>query len=702
MTTPEGLPSSRPAAPLRAGQERSKLSSAVVGPSSAADEPGWNWWGPAPSTSDQPSNLQQVDHEQPPSDEDLGAAWSWWSDEEDQRPRRALFGIEFRLLFSRFAPYLLRRRGWVILLLVLALLPPAAEAAEIWLFKIVVDNVLIPRDFGLFPVVAAAYVGLTLVGSAITSIQLMLSTWLSQRFLVELRMDLLRHLQRLSLDFFSRSKIGDLLSRMTSDVAAIEEFVLSATTGFVTATLQLVFFVSALFYLQWQLALVALVVMPAFGFISRRVARRLKDLSRERQQLNGQIGSVVEEGLSNVALVQAYGQEERQLRRFRLVVERKNFVEMGAARLKAIYEPMAEMTELVGMLLVIGTGTWLVTRGEISVGGLLAFLTFLTSLFGPVRQLGGVVNAAFSASAGAERVVELLDESAPVTDLSTRDIGRAQRLEVQGVGFSYPGAPAPSLDNASFWVGPGETVALVGASGAGKSTMAKMLLRFYDPDSGRILLNGCDVRSISLYSLRRNISVLLQETLVFDGSIRDNISYGRSEATPEEVVEAARAADADDFIMSLADGYDTRVGERGRRLSGGQCQRIAIARAMLRDAPFLLLDEPTNGLDATTVDNVIEPLRRLMAGRSTIIISHNLLTVRDATRIVVLDRGRVVEVGRHEHLLGLNGHYARLWRQSGLMEAADEADPAGADGSSEPPGAVAVRRTARADVARAS
>jgi subfamily B ATP-binding cassette protein MsbA len=612
-------------------------------------------WPQADPLAAEPADADQREHPGPDGGDDPG------------RPADGAPPIRLRYLFRRFWPFAARRKFWFLPILLFAVVGPAISTAEIWLYKIVVDDVLIPRAFALFLPVAALYIGLTLLGSLVSGADRMLSTWLSERFLVDLRSAVMAHLQRLSPGFFQRSRLGDLLSRLSSDVAAIETFLVSGLGDFLTFLLQVGFFTAALFLLQWQLALVSLVVIPLFWLTARFFSGRIKAVSRERQRLSGSISAVMEQNLSTMSLVQAYDRGDWEVARFRRQAERRYRTEMASARLRALYTPSIDLIELAGVLTVIGFGAWLMTRSQLSVGGLLAFLAYLSQLYGPVRGLGGLVNSAYSASAGAERVNELLDEKPLVTDRpgarELRDVRGVVRFE--DVTFTYPGARSPALDGFSFTAGPGDVVALVGASGAGKSTIAKLLLRFYEPDSGRITLDGADLADVTLSSLRASLATLFQETLVFDGTVRDNIAYGRAGARDADVVRAAVAADAHQFIEELPDGYASRVGERGRRLSGGQAQRIAIARAMIRDAPVLLLDEPTTGLDARSADRVTAPFRRLIAGRTAIVISHNLSSVREATEIIVLDRGRITERGTHERLLRRGGQYASLWALSG-------------------------------------
>ena len=314
----------------------------------------------------------------------------------------------------------------------------------------------------------------------------------------------------------------------------------------------------------------------------------------------GTISAVAEESLSNAALVQAYDRQDAETRRFHKENLGAFAAQMMATRLRATFGPFIDLLETGAVLLVVGIGIWQLASGEMTLGDLLVFMAYLAQLYGPIRALGGLANTAYAASAGAERIIEILDEKPSVTDpVSPRPFGRARgAVHLDGVSFTYPGVEAPSLADLRFTVEPGQKLAVVGASGAGKTTLTKLLLRFYDPDRGRITLDGVDLREMTLHDLRRNLAVVLQETLVFDGTIRENLVWGRPEAREREIVAAAVAADAHEFICALPDGYDTRIGQRGRMLSGGQRQRLAIARAMIRNAPVLLLDEPTTGLDA--------------------------------------------------------------------------------------------------------
>jgi ATP-binding cassette, subfamily B, bacterial len=569
--------------------------------------------------------------------------------------------VPVRELFRRFWPDVRPYRGWLLLSLLFIAAVPAIAVVEVWFFKLLVDDVLVPGDLRPFAWLAAGFVGLTLLAGVVSFLDDYLAAWIGERFVLQLRSRTYAHLLTLS-EGSERRRLGDLLARITGDVQAIESFVLAGVGSALGAVLQIVFFTAALFYLQWDLALLSLLVAPIFWLAAARFSRLIKRASREKRRRSGSLGAVAEEGLANAALVQAYNRHDTELARFRRENEGIVSAELAATRLRALFSPAVDLIELAGALLVIGWGTYALSEGRLSVGGMLAFIAYLTLLYGPIRELSQLGTTIFAASAAAERVLEVLDQEPAVRDRpGARALARARgTVELDGVTFRYPGSARAALEHVSLRVEPGEMVAVVGASGAGKSTIAKLLLRFQDPDGGSIRLDGHDLRELTLESVRESVGVLLQDSLVFDGTARENIAYGRPGASEAEIVSAAKDADAHEFVEALPDGYDTPIGQKGARLSGGELRRIAIARALLRDTPVLVLDEPFTGLDGESTERLMAPLRRLRRGRATILVSHNLLPVVDATFIVVLDRGRVVERGTHAELLVHDGFYARM------------------------------------------
>ena len=568
-----------------------------------------------------------------------------------------------REVFRRFWPDARPFWRWLWLSLVLIIVTPLVDTGAILLFKELVDKVLAPRDFSAFPPVAAAFVGITLLVGALTFLGTYLGAWIGENFLHRMRTRVFAHLHSLSVSFFDRRPLGDLLSRLTGDVTAIESVVLSGVIGIIANLLKILVFATVLFFLDVRLALASLIAVPVFWIAARVFARRIKIASREVRRRAGSIGVVAEESLGNATLIQAYGRESAEVDRFAAQSIGSVNAELAATRLGAMFSPFVDLIQVLGVLTILGVGIWELTAGRITLGGLLAFLVFLSQLYQPVQGLGSLSTSLFAAAAAAERIIELLDEQPTVTaPAQPRELGPVRgQLRLDHVSFTYPHTDAEVLNDVSFTAHPGQTTAIVGASGSGKTTLLKLLLRFYDPTAGKITLDGHDLRELDPDELRANIAIVLQETLLLDGTVADNIRAGRPDASEDELVAAAKAADAHEFITALPDGYQTRVGQRGRLLSGGQRQRIAIARAMIRNAPILLLDEPATGLDADAAQRILAPLRRLITGRTTIIISHNLLAVTDADQIIYIEHGRITETGTHDQLLLRNNSYAHLY-----------------------------------------
>ncbi len=549
-------------------------------------------------------------------------------------------GMSLADVVREFWPSLRPLRGWIFLGLVLLTLAPLIGVAEIFLFERLVDDVLVPADFGPLTGIALTFVGLNIASAIISGADDYLSTWVSQRFLVKLRTDTFRHVLSLPLHVHESSRLGDVLSRLTSNISSVEAFMVRYLAGGVAAVITLVFYVGALFWLQWELALASMVVVPVFWFVSTRFANLVKDLSRERARRGGSLSSVAEEAIASAPLVQAYNREDDAVAAFHRQTRGIANAELAASRVRSTFLPVVDLAELVGILLVITLGTWALATDRLTIGGLLAFLTLMSQCYRPIRELSSLLPSLFSATAGIERVVELLHEP-PVTEREDAHdlVDPVGVVSLVGVTVRYPRAHRDALRDLDLTASPGEVLAVVGPSGAGKSTLARLLTRQVEPTSGDVRIDGHDVRDLTVRSTRDAVCVVLQETMLLDASVRDNIAYANPAASQEEVEEAARAADADGFIRALPQGYDTRIGQRGRSLSGGQRQRLSLARALLRRSPVLVLDEPTTGLDPDSARRVLAPLRRAARDRTVLVITHDPVAVEFADHVVRLEDG---------------------------------------------------------------
>lgn len=491
-----------------------------------------------------------------------------------------------------------------------------------------------------------------------------------QRFVFALRGNLFAHMQRLSLSFHDRQRTGDLTARLTSDIQAIQNIIANGLILLVSNSCLLAGMAAVMFWLNWQFALAALSVTPLLFWTVFRYTQRMRAATRAARASDGMLASVAQETLASIRIVQGLAQEEQQDERFLAQSESSLKAYLESNRYQARVGPLVDILAAMALAVVMWFGATRVLAHELTTGDVVVFFAYVTNLYAPIRALARLLYNFTRATVGAERIVEVMRRRSEVGDREDARPAPPFRgaVEFRNVSFEFePGEPV--LTGVTLRIRPGEKVALVGATGAGKSTLVSLIPRLYDPVGGSVCIDGEDIRGYTVPSVRAQISLVLQDALLFNGSIRDNITFGRPEATEEEIVAVAVTANADEFISRLPDGYDTLVAERGSTLSGGQKQRIAIARAVLRRAPILILDEPTSGLDAASERLVMEALRRAAAGRTTLIIAHRLATARIADRIVVLERGRVVEEGSHAELLAHHGRYAQLY---GLQFTAEE------------------------------
>ena len=579
-------------------------------------------------------------------------------------------GRKLRGLGALLAPY----RWRVVAMFVALVLATVAALAPAPLAKIAIDQGIDKHDVGALDLVVVAFLVSAIVYGVASYAQAYLVGWVGQRALQDLRVKLFSHLQALSIGFYSRNRAGVIISRMTNDVEALDQLVEDGLATLIQSSLTLIGVVVILMVLDFHLALLTFLALPvlAAGGLAFRIASA--DAYRLTREKIASITGYLQETLSGIRVVRAFGQERQHLRAFRGLNEENRRVNMTTVRLNAAYFPFVELLSALVTVEILVIGGVEAINGQTSTGVVFAFIAALNNFFDPIQQLSQLYTTYQSGMAALDKIFGLLAEEPDIVDApDARPLPRIDgELRFDHVSFRYGADPdgAWALRDLDLTVAPGETVALVGETGAGKSTFAKLVARFYDPTEGAILVDGHDLRSVTAHSLRSQMGMVPQEGFLFSGSVQENISFGRPDASREEIRDAARAVGADDFIMALEQGYDTQVGERGVQLSAGQRQLVAFARALVADPRILVLDEATSNVDVHTESLIEEGLRRLVHGRTSIVIAHRLSTIRHATRILVMEYGEIVEQGTHDELLDAGGRYWQLYRDWAEQAAA--------------------------------
>jgi ABC-type multidrug transport system fused ATPase/permease subunit len=535
------------------------------------------------------------------------------------------------------------------------LLPP-------WFAKLAIDDGIRQEDLHALTLIVIAFLIAAIANWGASYAQTYFTGWTGERILADLRTKLFRHLQRLSLGFYERNRAGVIISRLTNDVEALDQLVTDGVTTLVQATLTLVGTVIVLFILDWRLALATLTIIPPLTLATIWFRTRSARAYRAVRERLGLVTATLAEDIAGIRVVQGFTREHASLRRFHEINRHYRSANQETVVLNGLYFPFVDLLATVSTVVVLGYGGHLFFQGSVSLGTLFAFMLYISNFFDPIQQLSQLYNTFLSATAALDKIMDVMDEPPEVVDRpGARELPQVEgRVHFDDVRFGYGEGPEV-LHGLKLDVPPGTTVALVGHTGAGKSTIAKLLARFYDPREGRITIDGIDIRDVTQRSLRKQLGVVPQEGFLFAGTVTENIAFGKPDATPEEVVQAAQTVGAHDFILRLEDGYETQLQERGSRLSLGQRQLIALARALLADPRILILDEATSSVDIGTERKIERALRLLLAGRTAFIIAHRLSTIRDADLIVVLQNGQVVEQGTHAELLKRQGLYTSLY-----------------------------------------
>jgi ABC-type multidrug transport system fused ATPase/permease subunit len=570
--------------------------------------------------------------------------------------------------------------GWLVVILLAMLVETAMSLAAPWPLKIVLDNVvgthpapewlvrllgesLLGNKMALAAAAAVAAVIMAALGAAASYVDNYYTESVGQWVAHDLRMRVYKHLDRLSLAYYDSHQTGTLLSTITGDVATIQDFASSSALGILVDVLTIVGMLGLMFWLNWDFALIAVAVTPILLLFVAHFKKAVKEATHEVRRRQSDIVATVQAGLESVRVVKAFGREEFEEARLDSVSRATVDAALKARRVKSMLSPVVTVTVALCTAFVLWRGASLVLTEAMTVGALTVFLAYLNKFFKPVQDLAKMTNTIAQTAVGVDRVRAVLDADTRIPERPGAREPGALRGEIvfDHVAFAYT-PDAPVLRDVSFTIAAGKFVGIVGGTGGGKSTVVSLIPRFYDPNGGRVLVDGVDVRDYKLQAFRGQIGFVLQDTALFRGTVRENIAYGRPDATQEDVAQAAKLANADEFIARMPHGYDTMVGERGLTLSGGQRQRIGIARAIVRNSPILILDEPTAALDTESERLVIEALERLMKGRTVLTIAHRLSTIRDADMILVFKEGVVAEQGTHEELVKLGGTYAELYR----------------------------------------
>ena len=567
---------------------------------------------------------------------------------------------ELRRLFTYLGPY----KGRMAIAVVTLLLGTALGLVFPWIIQNLVDTVLTSGNSQQLNRITLFLLATFLLRSIFTYFQVYYLTYVGERIVADLREQVYRHLHRLSLNFFANRRIGELVSRLSSDVTLVRTALTNNVASVLSQSLTFIGSLILMLVLNWRLSLFILILAPLVVISASIFGSRLRKLSTEVQDRLADSTAQAEEALSAVRVVKAFNREEYETERYQEQVEKTFSATLRMTVIRAAFGPLVAFMGFASLGCVLWFGGREVLAGRLTGGALVAFLVYGINIGAAMSAFTGLYTQIQEALGASRRIFELLDEQPDIQDSpeAVELPPLSGSIRFVDVSFAYEAEEAHVLHHIDLEIAPGEILALVGPSGAGKSTLFNLIPRFYDPNSGQVLVDGFDLRNVTLDSLRSQIGLVPQETQLFSGTIRENLRYGRLKASDAELEAAARAGNAEEFILNLTHGYDTRVGERGVKLSGGQRQRVAIARAILKNPRILLLDEATSSLDSESEGLVQEALERLMVGRTTVIIAHRLSTVQKANRIAVLDQGRLVELGTHEDLLALEGLYAKLYR----------------------------------------